>query len=172
LSGVTAIAAGWYHTAALIGPIITSQPLGQTFALGGGVTLSVSAVGSGLSYRWQRNGADIPGANSATLNLSNLSLANAGIYRVVVSSAGGGTVTSQATLLSFLYFGDVKFYTGITLAGTVGQQFRVDYADVINPGATNWLVLTNLTLPSSPYVVIDPNSPGRTKRFYRAVPLL
>ena len=53
----------------------------------------------------------------------------------------------------------------------MGQQFRVDYADVVAVGTTNWLVLTNITLPSSPYLVIDPASPGKTQRYYRAVPL-
>jgi hypothetical protein len=172
LGGVTAVAAGWSHTAALIGPIITTQPLAQTFALGGGVALSAGAVGAGLSYQWQFNGASIPGATSSTLNLANLSITNAGAYRVVVSGAAGGAVTSQDAILQLLSFGDLKFYAGMTLAGTVGQRFRVDYAENVNAGATNWLVLTNIALPFSPYLVIDPNSPGETKRFYRAVPLL
>lgn len=171
LGGVTAIAAGWQHTAALLGPIITVQPVAQTFALGGGVTLSVSTVGSGLSYQWQFNGTNIAGATSSTLDLTSLTMANEGAYRVVVSSTAGGTVASQDVNLQSLFFGNLKFYAGINLAGTVGQQFRVDYADVLNVGTTNWLVLTNLTLPSSPYLVVDPNSPGQTKRFYRAVPL-
>lgn len=172
LGGVTAIATGWYHTAALLGPLITTQPAAQTFVLGGGLTLSVSATGSGLSYQWQFNGTNLSGATSPTLSLTNLSLTNAGAYHVVVSSTAGGTVTSQDVILQSLFFGDLKFYAGTTLVGTVGQQFRVDYADVVNIGTTNWLLLINLTLPSSPYLVIDPNSPGQTRRFYRAVPLL
>ena len=172
LGGVTAIAAGWYHTAALLGPIITTQPLGQTFAVGGGVNLSVSASGSGLSYQWQFNDTNISGATNSTLDLTQLSGANAGAYRVMVSSAAAGTVTGQETILSSLSFGNLHFYAGITLAGTVGQQFRVDYAEVLSPGTTNWQVLEIITLPFSPYLVIDPNSPGHAQRFYRAVPLL
>jgi hypothetical protein len=171
LGGVTAIAAGWYHTAALLGPIITTQPVAQTFALGGAVTLSVSVIGTGLSYQWQLNGTNIAGATSPTLNLTNLSTLNVGAYRVVVSSAAGGTVTSRDAIVQLLYFGDLKFYAGITLAGTVGQQFRVEYVEALNTGPTNWLVLTNIALPSSPYLVIDRDSPGQTKRFYRAMPL-
>jgi hypothetical protein len=102
----------------------------------------------------------------------NLSGANVGAYRVVVSSAAGGTVTGQDTILSSLFFGNLNFYAGITLAGTVGQQFRVDYADALTPGTTNWQVLETITLPFSPYLVIDPNSPGHAQRFYRAVPML
>ena len=172
LGGVTAIAAGWYHTAALLGPIITTQPLAQTFALGGAVNLSVSANGSGLSYQWQFNDTNISGATNSTLNLRQLSGANAGAYRVVVSSADGGAVIGQETILSSLSFGNLQFYAGITLTGTVGQQFRVDYADVLTSGTTNWQVLETITLPFSPYLVIDPNSPGHTQRFYRAVPLM
>lgn len=170
-SGVVAIAAGYAHTVALIGPIITTQPLSQTFVSGGAVTLSVGTVGPGLSYQWQFNGANIVGATSSTLPLSNLTQANAGAYRVIVSNTAGGTVTSQTATLLRLVFGDVKFYAGTTLVGTVGAQYRVDYADVVAPGTTNWLVLTNLTLPSSPYLVIDPASPGKMNRFYRVVPV-
>ncbi len=172
LDGVTAIAAGWYHTAALLGPLITSQPLAQTFTVGGGITLSVVAMGTGLSYQWQFNGTNISGATSPTLSRTGLTSADAGTYRVVVSSSAGGSVTSQDVVLQPLFFGSLKFYAGTTLTGTVGQQFRVDYADVVSVGTTNWLVLTNLTLPFSPFLVIDQNSPGLTKRFYRAVPLL
>jgi len=172
LDGVTAIAAGWVHTVALLGPIITAQPLAQTFTVGGGITLSVSTVGTGLSYQWQFNGANIVGATGATLNLSSLAAANEGVYHVLVTSNAGGTAISQDVALQALFFGDLKFYAGTTIEGTVGQVFRVDYADVVNIGTTNWLVLTNLTLPMSPYVVIDLNSPGQTKRFYRAVPQL
>ncbi len=171
LDGVTAIAAGWYHTAALLGPLITSQPLAQTFTVGGGITLSVAAIGTGLTYQWQFNGTNISGATNPTLNLTSLTSADAGTYRVLVSSSAGGSVTSQDVVLQPLFFGSLKLYAGTTLTGTVGQQFRVDYADVVSVGTTNWLVLTNLTLPFSPFLVIDQNSPGRTKRFYRAVPL-
>ncbi len=170
LDGVTAITTGWNHTVALLGPIITTQPLAQTFTLGGGFTLGVSTTGTGLTYQWQFNGENIPGKTSATLTLASLTALNEGTYRVVVTSAAGGTATSAEVFLQALFFGDLKFYAGTTLEGTVGQEFRVDYADVVNIGITNWLVLTNLTLQVSPFVVIDPTSPGKTKRFYRAVP--
>ncbi len=167
MSGVAAIAAASLNTVALIGPIIITQPVGQNFALGGAVTLIVSATGTGLSYQWQFNGTNIVGATGTTLALSNLAATNAGAYRVVVSNAAGSVPSQDANLL---YFGGLKFYAGTTLAGPIGQQFRVDYADVLG-GVTNWLKLSDITLPYSPYLVIDPGSPGRTNRFYRAVPL-
>ncbi len=65
----------------------------------------------------------------------------------------------------------MKFIAATVLAGSLGQQYRVDYADVVTVGTTNWQVLTNLALPYSPFLVIDPASAGKPKRFYRAVPL-
>lgn len=47
------------------------------------------------------------------------------------SSARGSTTSQSANLL---FFGDVKFYGGVTLGGPIGQQFWVDYADVVNVG--------------------------------------
>lgn len=148
---------------------ISTQPVGQSFASGGGLTLNVAASGTGLSYQWQFNGTNIPGATNPALSLSNLGATNAGAYRVVISSSAGGSTTSQNANL--LFFGDLKLYGGVTLGGPVGQQFQVEFADVVSVGATNWLSLTNVTLPFSPFLVIDPDSPGRTKRFYRALPL-
>ncbi len=171
LGGVIAITAGWFDTVALIGPIIATQPLAQSFAPGGAVALSVGAVGTGLAYQWQFNGANIPGATNSTLNLANLSAASAGAYRVVVANTAGGSLASQDAILQLLFFGNLKFYAGLTLEGAIGQQFRIDYANVVNLVATNWQTLTNVTLPSSSLLVIDPSSPGSANRFYRAVPL-
>lgn len=154
---------------AAVPPSITTAPVGQSFTLGGGLTLAVNAGGTGpLFYQWQFNGTNLAGATDSTLTLANLAATNAGAYRVVITNAVG-TVTSVPVDLYF--FGDLRFIAATVLAGSVGQQYRVDYADVVNVGTTNWQVLTNITLPSSPYLVIDPNSPGHPQRYYRATPL-
>lgn len=154
---------------AAVPPTITMSPSEQSFMLGSALTLSVSAGGTGpLFYQWQFNGTDIAGANASTLAFTHLATTNAGAYTVVVTNSVG-SVTSAVAQLDF--FGDLKTYAGTILAGAVGREFRVDYADVVNVGTTNWLTLTNVTLPFSPYLVIDPTSPGRTQRYYRAVPL-
>lgn len=156
-------------TVIVLPPSITTPPTEQSFTLGSDVTLSVVAGGTGpLFYQWLFNGTNLPGATSALLSLTNLSAANAGAYQVVITNAVG-TISSLPVDVHF--FGDLKLMAAAVLAGSVGQQYRVDYADVINVGTTNWQVLTNITLPHSPYLVIDPGSPGQTRRFYRAVPL-
>lgn len=160
-----------YFTLA-IGPVlplpqIITPPQSQLTSPGATVVLSVNAT-SAASYQWQFNGTNILGAVGPTLTLTNVTAANAGNYHVIVTSAGGSITSTDAEVM---LFGDLQMFVGAILAGSVGQQFRVDYADMVNPGSTNWAVLTNVTLPYSPFLVIDSGSPGRTKRFYRAVSL-
>lgn len=149
-------------------PIITKQPAGQSFNLNGDATLSVQASGSDLTYQWQFNSQDIQGQTGRTLALSGLTPANAGSYRVLVSNAKGSTPSDNANLL---FFGDLKLYAGTTLAGPVGQKFRVEYADQIEGEPGDWKELTTVTLASSPMVVIDWDSPGKPRRFYRGIAL-
>ena len=156
-------------TVVVVPPSILTQPVGQFITMGGGIQLEVVAGGTPpLFYQWQFNGANLTAATNAMLTRTNLLAPDAGAYRGVVTNSVG-SVTSAVANVFFL--GGVQFYAGTIVSGPVGQVLRVDYADVVAPGTTNWLVLTNVTLPSSPYLVIDPGSAGKTKRFYRAVPV-
>jgi hypothetical protein len=57
----------------------------------------------------------------------------------------------------------------IVLSGIVGSPYRVDYLPSLPATAMNpWQTLTNLILPSSPFLLADP-APSSTQRFYRAV---
>ena len=70
---------------------------------------------------------------------------------------------------------DLHTYAGVTITGVVGRPYRIDYADKISGGATmeptNWVVLTNLFLPRSPFLFIDSTSTRATQRYYRALSL-
>jgi hypothetical protein len=94
------------------------------------------------------------------------------VQRVSHGFIDPGGIYDDVGELAVGQFGEAfQFIAATVLAGSIGQQYRVDYADVVTVGTTNWLVLTNITLPSSPYLVIDPSSAGRTQRYYRAVPV-
>jgi pectate lyase len=83
----------------LLSPVITTQPASQTVTAGGSVTFSVAATGDGtLTYQWRKGGEPLPGATTATLTLTNVQLAAAGAYDVVVTNAGGPTPSAAATL--------------------------------------------------------------------------
>ena len=63
------------------------------------VRLTVTADGTEpFSYQWRKDGVAIPGATAATLALSNLTLANAGLYDVTVSNEVGSTLAPPARL--------------------------------------------------------------------------
>lgn len=79
-------------------PVISSQPSSQTIANGASGTLTVKATGAS-AYQWYLNGVAISGATSASLNLSNVTPANAGTYTVVATAANGTSVASSAAAL-------------------------------------------------------------------------
>lgn len=57
---------------------------------------------------------------------------------------------------------------GITIDGAVGSIYRIEYLNV-NDAPTNWLTLTNIVLPTSPFLLLDPSTPSASSRSYRAV---
>jgi len=58
----------------------------------------------------------------------------------------------------------------ISLSGKVGRSYRIESLSSLPASVTNpWQTLTNLVLPSSPYLLSDPEAPNSTQRYYRAV---
>ena len=68
-------------------PTILRHPAALTLAAGTSGSLSVSAQGGSLSYQWYLNDQAISGATLATLPLRNVTLADAGAYKVRVTNA-------------------------------------------------------------------------------------
>src|SRR5262249_41341574 len=67
-------------------PVISSVLQSQTVFVGSNVTFFVTANGTPpLHYFWQLNGANIPNATNATFSLNSITVANAGLYSVVVT---------------------------------------------------------------------------------------
>ena len=94
-------------TPAPVPPVITTQPVAVAAFVGGTVSLSVAAVSPAdlaQTYQWLKDGVAITtGANSsptnATLQLSNLTFANSGVYVVRVTNSAG-FVQSNAVVLN------------------------------------------------------------------------
>ncbi len=144
--------------------VITNQPSHRVVSAGGSFTLSVGAGGTGpLLYQWRRNGAALPEATNATLDISNASGAQAGAYDVVVTGPDGTVVSEQASVLVTVF--DVR--PVVSLLGAAGTGFRVDYTDDLDSGP--WLLLTNGVLSAERQDVIDFTSTNRARRFYRTV---
>jgi glucose/arabinose dehydrogenase len=83
-------------------PSITQQPADQTVNAGQTATFNVQASGATpLSYQWQRNNVDIPGANSSSYTTPPTTLADNGAqFRCIVSNAFNPSATSNNATLS------------------------------------------------------------------------
>ncbi|CAM2009799.1 immunoglobulin domain-containing protein [Acanthopleuribacter pedis] len=82
-------------------PVIRNQPRAQQVCAGDNATFSVSADSEQpLRYQWRKDGQNLDGQNSATLNLSAVSLADAGQYFCVVWNSNCGSVLTESVALN------------------------------------------------------------------------
>lgn len=105
-----------------VAPTITAQPVALLAAVPGTpATMSVTASGSEpLSYQWQRDGVDIPGATTASYQLPSPRFTDSGHkWHVVVRNASGSVTSGDVSV-------DVR---GLALvAGAVGAAGYTDGA--------------------------------------------
>jgi glucose/arabinose dehydrogenase len=84
-----------------VAPVITQHPQNVSVASGGSATFTVAASGSPApTFRWQRNGVDIPGATSSQYTLGNVSSADNGASFRAIASNSLGSATSNAAVLT------------------------------------------------------------------------
>jgi hypothetical protein len=87
----------------VVAPAITQQPLDLTVTEGADAPFGVAVTGSApLSYQWQRNGVDIPGAEGSGHAEIAVGLADSGATFHVIVSNSAGTVTSRDAMLTVL----------------------------------------------------------------------
>lgn len=106
-------------------PVITTQPVGQTAAVGDTFSFSVIATGVGpFTYQWYQDRVPLSFTNSATFS-ATAQLVRAGSYTVTVTNAGG-IVMSNAAVLSigsvattFSLLSPTLTYTGAVQGPTI-----------------------------------------------------
>jgi uncharacterized repeat protein (TIGR03803 family) len=155
---------------------IATQPSSQHVALGTTAAFTVAAYGAPpFVFQWYFNGQAIgpptTGNDSSVLTVNNVTTNDAGNYWVEIVNPYGSlssayavlTVVVQPTLAIQLSAG----YPLLTLAGTIGSNFVVQYTT--NFVQTNWMSLLSVTnMQYSPYPFLDPVGVGQPARFYRA----
>ena len=144
-------------------PAITNQPSSGTVSTGGTSTFTVGSTGGGLSYQWRFNGTNIAGATGASLVISNVSVANIGVYTVIVSNAAGSVTSVSVTLANV----DIHMLASVYVNGPIGSNYLIQATSNL-PGG--WTTLTNIALPTKPYIYVDYSSVTNKQQFYRAVP--
>lgn len=154
-----------------VAPGIATPPQSQTAALGGQVTFTVVATGTQpLTYQWQAHGTNIPGATADVLMRTNLLLADAGSYMVVVTNLAGFTNSPSATLrvIAGVIF-SVQNHAGATntfsFSSLAGSIYTLQYKNSMSDAAwTDLLPATNGT--GNPIILRDTSATG-PQRFYR-----
>jgi hypothetical protein len=156
-------------------PLITTHPKSQTGIAGKSVTFNVTVLSAGpLTYQWLFNDADLVGATSSNLVLTNLHPNHAGEYSVAISNIAG-SMTSSPAVLKVLVPPTVTVHplsqTGaigktitfhVTADGTPPMSYAWQFKGANLPGATNdSLVLGPITLDHvGNYVVVISNTAG------------
>lgn len=82
-------------------PSITTQPVPtkaicETF----NDQLAVTAVGTGLTYQWRKDGVNISGATSATYAINNAQASHQGVYTCVITGTCPPAVTTNPTTVT------------------------------------------------------------------------
>jgi sugar lactone lactonase YvrE len=158
-------------------PNFTLQPASQVVAPGANVTFTVSANSSvPFTYQWLKDGVPIPGATTATLNVSNVQTANLGNYTVIATNPAGST-TSSAGVLSFVpapNFTTQPASQGVapgasaTFTATAASTLPITYqwqkdGTPIAGATTSTLTVNNVqTINLGNYTLIATNSVGST----------
>lgn len=129
-------------------PVVAAPPANRTVPIGRTARFGVKAVGSpSLSYQWQRNEVNIPGATAANYTTPPLTLADSGArFRCVVSN-NFGSVTSVSALLTVTS----------TVKGDYNNDGKVDLLFLHSSGAlTVWYMNGTGAPQPAPFGVLAP----------------
>jgi hypothetical protein len=159
----------------LVPPTITSQPQSQSVVQGQQASFSVVANGTApLGYQWNFNGLPLPGATSSALTLTNVQMAQAGGYSVLVTNIAGSVTSVAASLTVALPTVTLTVDSTAALSPT-GFTFRVSvptgltYVIQASSDFQTWTpIATNVSATGSD-TFTDPAAANNPIQFYRTV---
>ncbi len=173
----------WFVEEVIGPPIISCHPGCQTNDVGTTATFSVTAVGPApLTYEWCKgglivtNGANLCGAQTPVLVLSNLLAGDAGGYSVVVSNPWGNVTSLVATLTVQVpqtppaivvndgSFGVHSNRFGFNVRAVPGQVVVIEASTDL----VSWTPIQTNLATGAIVLFTDPQSQLFARRFYRA----
>jgi hypothetical protein len=156
--------------------VLVRVPPDQQAAPTTNATFSASATSFNppVTYQWQFNGADIPGANGSSYTVNGVTFANEGAYRVIVTDQIGSVPSASA----FLYPLVTPRITlnPTTQIVTTGQIVSVSAEGTGNPLPFGWewrrisapVVSNTVNERFNYFEFVNTNAPGSTVQ-YRVV---
>lgn len=144
-------------------PFLIESPRTQTVSVNDGALFSVVAAGlHPFSYQWQCDGTNLPGETAPILVLDQITPAQAGAYRVMVSNSAGSVTSAPAALFvtttdTVSVLNAVQPQTpgqfAFELRGDMGRRFRV----LSSTNLRDWSAESSFPAP----VFSDPSNPGQ-----------
>ena len=155
-------------------PVITVPPQDTVVNFGATGTLSVTATGDApLRYQWRRNGIALVNETNATLQIPEVTFADAGQYSVVVHNNVDFTVSAEAALtvampemVQCVHVEQTGNGVRLIVAGPAACTYRVECtADFVA-----WEALGTVYNHTGTCEYLD-TTPSSPRRFYRVVKL-
>jgi hypothetical protein len=101
-------------------PVLVLVPASQSVLAHGSTSLMVSAAGSvPLSYQWNLDGTNLPGATNPVLALNNIQIGQAGSYTVTVSNSVTNITSTNAIVTVTYPTAPVKVVSTNAIAGSL-----------------------------------------------------
>jgi hypothetical protein len=147
---------------------LLSQPTNRTVRATSKVSLLVVAHGSApVSYQWYRNKQPIADGTNAVLVFNSVAAGDAGDYTVAIANKVNAITNTpvKLTVLPAMEFHAAR-YAGVQVSGIPGNKYQLEAS--ANIESTPWTTVSNLNLLASPTLIIDRQSTGTSRQFYRA----
>ncbi len=177
--------AGWLDQVTFITnpPVIMVQPLSQHGTMGATLSLRVTASGAPpLSYQWLKDGTNLAGASASTVTIVQATRRDSGLYQVMVSNPGGGTPSSNATVVVRspqqmgapiqLPGGGIALASGDADGGPLLPGDLPNFQTQASTNFVDWVALLHgLTVTNGMLLLVDPDCTNYPYRFYRIIEL-
>jgi uncharacterized repeat protein (TIGR01451 family) len=154
-------------------PAFVLQPTNLIVFPGSNAIFLASATGvPSPTYQWLFNGANLSGATTTLLALSNAQPAQIGDYQAVASNAGGSATSSVAHLtvlvspvIQVTGFGISGTNIAISLTSVSGLTYRLEYKNNLTDPV--WIPAA-VPVPGTGSIItlLDTNAPAPPNRFY------
>ncbi|MGA2247187.1 MAG: immunoglobulin domain-containing protein, partial [Verrucomicrobiota bacterium] len=156
-------------------PQILVQPQSQTNTAGANVSISVAATAcTPLAFLWLSNNVALATQTNSVFIISNLNLAAAGNYAVVVSAAGGSVTSAVVTLTVSIIPPGISHVAvnsngsiALNLTGSPGSTYKLEAATNLTAPIDWFDIATNTLGTNYVWQFTDLQATNFRRQFYR-----